>query len=145
MNESKAATKSDPAAAATFYILSILLFPVSLLGYLITMIGMFIFGRGSGVSKTAQALLFARYIQHILGVRQDAASYRLSPDVRGLADRGRRRAACLFNGEPGLVRVPAGNFLDRDFLGNRSPYSPLASSEEKQKKPPGSDAQKTRS
>ncbi len=83
MNESKAALKNGPVAAAIFYILNIFLFPVSLLGYVITVIGMYISGRGSGVSKTAQGLLSARYFQHILGVRQDEASYRLMKIMPG--------------------------------------------------------------
>ncbi|HYK91141.1 MAG TPA: SAM-dependent methyltransferase, partial [Acidobacteriota bacterium] len=63
--------------------LSIFLCPVSLLGYVITVIGMYLFGHGSGVSKTAQGLLSARYFQHILGVRQDDASYQLMKIMPG--------------------------------------------------------------
>ncbi len=83
MNESKVATKSHPVAAAIFYILNVSLLPVSLLGYVITVIGMYISGHGSGVSKTAQGLLSARYFQHILGVRQDDASFRLMKIMPG--------------------------------------------------------------
>jgi methyltransferase (TIGR00027 family) len=81
MSKSKADSKS--VSAAIFYILTIILFPVSLLGYVITVIGMYLSGRGSGVSKTAQGLLSARYLQHLLGVRQDDASYRLMKIMPG--------------------------------------------------------------
>ena len=75
MSESKAG--SNVVSAAIFYFLNILLLPVSLLGYVIMVWGMYVSGRRSGVSKTAQALLSSRCFQHILGVRQDEASYRV--------------------------------------------------------------------
>lgn len=83
MNELEAA--SNISSAAIFYLLNLLLFPVSLFGYVATMVAIFISGRRSGVSKTAQGPLSARYLQHILGVRRDDASYRLMRIMPGTA------------------------------------------------------------
>jgi methyltransferase (TIGR00027 family) len=67
----------DRIAAAVFYILSALLFPASLIGYVLWLAKVFLGGRGSGVSTTAQGPLSARWFQHLLGTRPDAPSYRL--------------------------------------------------------------------
>jgi len=56
-------------ATAVFYILSILLFPVMLVGYVLWIVKAFLTGRGAGVSGTAQGPLSARWFQHILGTR----------------------------------------------------------------------------
>jgi len=80
-------------AAATFYFLSILLFPVSLLGYIIW-VGKGILARNtSGVSGTAQGPLSARYFEHNLGTRPDEAANRLMPVVPGVPPIGLRMAA----------------------------------------------------
>ena len=73
MNEhdQKAVSSSNPIAAAVFYILSVLLFPVSLTGYVIW-IGKGILAKNtSGVSATAQGPLSARWTEHNLGTRPD--------------------------------------------------------------------------
>ncbi len=63
--------------AAVFYLLNILLFPVTLIGYVIWVGKSLRIGRGSGVSATAQGPLFARFCQHKLGVREDEPANRL--------------------------------------------------------------------
>ncbi len=54
MNEyaQKAASALDRIAAAVFYLLSVLLFPVTLIGYAIWVGKPILTGRGSGVSRT---------------------------------------------------------------------------------------------
>ena len=83
MNEhgQKVVSASGPVAAAVFYLLSILLFPVSLTGYVIW-IGKGILGRKPlGVSVTAQGPLTARWTEHNLGTRPDEPANRLLPGV----------------------------------------------------------------
>jgi methyltransferase (TIGR00027 family) len=80
----KAVSSSNPIAAAVFYLLSILLFPVSLLGYVIW-IGKGILGRKTpGVSATAQGPLAARWSEHNLGTRPDEPANRLLPLLPGV-------------------------------------------------------------
>ena len=74
---------SDVIATLVFYILNILLFPVSLLGYVIHVAYLFTAGRASGVSTSAQGPLSVRWSQHYLGVRQDEAAYRLMNALLG--------------------------------------------------------------
>lgn len=64
-------------SAAVYYLLYLLLLPVTVLGYVIWLGGAAILGRASGVSATAQGPLSARYFQHRLGVRKDEAASRL--------------------------------------------------------------------
>ena len=58
-------------ATAVYYLLSVLLFPVQLIGYVIWAGGGILMGRGSGVSGTAQGPLSARFFEHRLGTRED--------------------------------------------------------------------------
>jgi methyltransferase (TIGR00027 family) len=75
-------------AGLIFSGVSILLFPVSLAGYIIW-IGKGILSKDdSGVSKTAQGPLSARWTQHQLGVRQDEAANRLLPVMPGVPPLG---------------------------------------------------------
>jgi len=67
----------DRFSAAAFYVLSVLLFPVTLTGYVIWIGRGLLFGRGTGVSATAQGPLFARFFQHRLGIREDEPACRL--------------------------------------------------------------------
>ena len=67
----------DRFSAAAFYVLSVLLFPVTLTGYVIWVGKGLLFGRGTGVSATAQGPLFARFFQHRLGIREDEPACRL--------------------------------------------------------------------
>jgi methyltransferase (TIGR00027 family) len=79
MNEHKppAFSAHGLLAAATFYIISVLLFPVTLIGYVLLTVSYFRAGRSSGVSGMAQAPLMARWYQHHLGTRQDEPANRL--------------------------------------------------------------------
>jgi hypothetical protein len=86
MNEQgqKSVSSSSPISAVVFYLLSLLLFPVSLLGYIIW-IGKGILGRKpSGVSVTAQGPLAARWTEHNLGTRPDEPANRLLPLLPGV-------------------------------------------------------------
>jgi methyltransferase (TIGR00027 family) len=67
----------DRIAAAAYYFLSLLLLPVTLVGYAIWAGGAVLRGRGSGVSGTAQGPLSARFFEHQLGTRKDDAANRL--------------------------------------------------------------------
>jgi len=70
-------------AAAGFIIISALLFPISLLGYVTYVAYLFLVGRTAGVSTSAQGPLSARWFQHYLGVRKDEAAYRLMTALVG--------------------------------------------------------------
>src|ERR1035437_10239101 len=76
------------AAAFAYYALMVVLFPVTLLGFIIW-IGKLLIGRTPGVSTTAQGPLSARWTMHSLGVREDEAANRLlamlpGPPVLGM-------------------------------------------------------------
>lgn len=86
--ERKAVSVRDVFSAAVFYLLSILLFPVMLLGYLIWIGKGIIAGNKAGVSATAQGPLFTRWLQHRLGVRRDEAANRLLPLLPGIPPLG---------------------------------------------------------
>jgi len=75
-NNQKAASARDRIAAAVFFLILIPLLPFFLLGYMIWVIR-FAVGPKSSVSATAQAPLFARWVQHHLGARPDDAASRL--------------------------------------------------------------------
>lgn len=79
----KSVAARDVIAALVFHVLSVLLFPVSLLGYVILVAYLLTAGRASGVSTSAQAPLSTRGSQHYLGVRQDEAAYRLMTALMG--------------------------------------------------------------
>jgi len=64
-------------AATVYYLLSVLLFPVTAIGYVIWVAGALVTGRGSGVSGTAQGPLSARFFEHKLGTREDEPANRL--------------------------------------------------------------------
>lgn len=71
-------------AAPTFYVLSVLLLPITLLGYVIW-IARLLLARRSGASATAQGPLSARWVQHHLGTRLDAPASRLLMVVPGIS------------------------------------------------------------
>ncbi len=90
MNErnQRAVSSSNPVAAAIFFLLSILLFPISLTGYVIW-IGKGIIGRKTpGVSATAQGPLSARWTEHNFGTRPDEPANRLLPLLPGIPPLG---------------------------------------------------------
>ncbi len=68
-----------------FTIISILLFPVTLIGYVIWIGKILVSGRGSGVSSTAQAPLVGRWGLHNLGPRRAEASNRLMMVLPGIS------------------------------------------------------------
>jgi len=80
-------------AATVFYTLSVLLFPVTLIGYVIWVGKAFLAGRTSGVSGTAQGPLSARWFQHNLGVRRDEPANRLMMVLPGVPPLGLRLVA----------------------------------------------------
>jgi methyltransferase (TIGR00027 family) len=80
-------------AAAVFYILSILLFPVTLIGYMIWVGKGILTGNASGVSGTAQGPLSARWFEHNLGTREDEPANRLMMVVPGVPSLGKRLVA----------------------------------------------------
>jgi methyltransferase (TIGR00027 family) len=67
----------DLTRVVVYYLLSVLLFPVTLTGYLIWVGRILQTGRGSGVSGTAQGPLSARFTEHKLGTREDEPASRL--------------------------------------------------------------------
>lgn len=70
-------------AAPIFYMLTGLLFPVTLLGYGIWISRLLL--RRSGVSATAQGPLSARWMQHRLGTRRDEPAHRLLMVLPGVS------------------------------------------------------------
>lgn len=78
-------------AAVAFYVLSIVLLPVSLLGYVIW-VGKLLAAKPSGVSTSAQAPLSARWAMHNFGVREDQAANRLLPILPSVPWLGMRLA-----------------------------------------------------
>jgi methyltransferase (TIGR00027 family) len=90
INHQKTTARGDPLSAAIFITLNILLFPISLLGYVIWVGKGILAKRGSGVSGTAQGPLSARYLQHNLGTRRDEASNRLMQALPGVPPLGLR-------------------------------------------------------
>jgi methyltransferase (TIGR00027 family) len=83
--DQKTSSANGPIAAAVFYLLSILLLPISALGYLIWVGKLLLVGRKSGVSLTAQGPLSARWFQHHLGTRRDEPANRLMMVVPGVS------------------------------------------------------------
>ena len=76
------------AAAAVFYIINVLLFPITLIGYVIRLATIYLARRASDASITAQGPLSARSFMHTLGLRRDDAAYRLLmalPSTSGFA------------------------------------------------------------
>lgn len=80
----KTAHSRGPLAAAVYYLLYILLLPITLIGYVV-MSAAFVAGRGSGVSGTALSPLTARWLLHHLGVRQDEPASRLLMAMSGFS------------------------------------------------------------
>jgi methyltransferase (TIGR00027 family) len=79
--------------AAVFYILSVLLFPVTLIGYVIWVVKAILSGSKSGVSGTAQGPLSARWFMHNLSTRRDEPAHRLMPVLPGVPTLGLRLVA----------------------------------------------------
>jgi methyltransferase (TIGR00027 family) len=80
-------TASGRGAAAVFYLVNVLLFPITLFGYVIWLARIYSGRRASGASTTAQGPLSVRASMHTLGLRRDEAAYRLLmalPSTSGL-------------------------------------------------------------
>ena len=77
-------------AAPVFYLLRVLLFPLTAIGYLILTGKAMLTGRGSGVSVTAQRPLSVRWFMHRLGTRPDEASTQLLMALPGVSPLGVR-------------------------------------------------------
>ncbi len=71
------ARRAGRRAAAVFYIVNVLLFPITLIGYVIWLTRIYMVRRAEGASITAQGPLSARWTMHRLGLRRDDAAYRL--------------------------------------------------------------------
>jgi methyltransferase (TIGR00027 family) len=83
----------DLIAATVFNILSVLLFPVTLVGYVLWIGKTYLAGRTSGVSGTAQGPLSARWFEHNLGTRVDEPANRLMMVLPGVPPLGVRLVA----------------------------------------------------
>jgi methyltransferase (TIGR00027 family) len=81
----KRSNQRKTVAAAAFYVLSVLFFPVTLVGYLIWVAKALLTGRESGVSGTALGSLSARWFAHNLGTRPDEPANRLLMVVPGIS------------------------------------------------------------
>ena len=79
----KTASSNSLLAHAVCVVINILLFPITLIGYVLYVGYLYLFGRTPGVSMTAQGPLSARWSQHIFGVREDEAASRLMTALPG--------------------------------------------------------------
>ena len=79
---------SGPRPATVFYVINVVLFPITLIGYVIWLTRIYMARRASGASITAQGPLSARSMMHLLGLRRDLAAHRLLlalPSTSGVA------------------------------------------------------------
>ena len=72
----------DLIAAAVYYLINILLFPITLIGYVLMSVSFFA-GRKSAVSGTALSPLTGRWLLHNFGTRQDEPANRLMMAIAG--------------------------------------------------------------
>lgn len=84
-NNQKAEFTNSLLAMFIYYVITLLLLPASLVGYVLWIGKAMVIGRGSGVSGTAQGPLSARWLQHRLGIRQDEPSNRLMMVLPGIS------------------------------------------------------------
>src|SRR5215475_10796585 len=78
----KAASPTSSLPAGVFYLINIVLFPLTLIGYVLD-VGHLFLRHQPGVSTTAQGPLSARRTQHYLGVREDQTASRLMVSLLG--------------------------------------------------------------
>ncbi len=71
------ATASERRAAGVFYLINVLLSPITLIGYVLWIVRLYARKNGDGASTTAQGPLSARSTMHALGLRRDDAALRL--------------------------------------------------------------------
>src|SRR5262249_49600893 len=112
-NAAMRAIPHAPTTALVFYLVNVLLSPITLLGYLIVLARIYLASLTSGASTTAQGPLWARVSMHVLGVRKDEAAYRLfmalpttSPPSLGLVAGPMLLAHRLTGYVPGAFRYP---------------------------------------
>ncbi len=91
--EQKTISAREFIAATVFYLISVLLFPLTAIGYMIWIGKAILAGRGSGVSRTAQGPLSARWLMHQLGTREDEPSNQLLMVLPGVPPLGVRMVA----------------------------------------------------
>ena len=89
-SDQKQIPANGPLAIILYYIISVLLFPVSALGYIIWVVKAFGVRRQPGVSGTAQGPLSARWLEHQLGTRIDEPANKLLMVVPGISTVGVR-------------------------------------------------------
>ncbi len=87
--------------------------PIALVGYVLLVVKVILYSRKSGISSTALASLYARWMQHTLGTRLDELAVRLMmvvPNVSHLGLRlvtgGTLLAHRLIGYVPGIYRIP---------------------------------------
>jgi hypothetical protein len=64
-------------AATVFRMIQILLLPFAAIGYVLWVRKLILFSRKSGISATALASLYTRWMQHKLGTRSDEPAARV--------------------------------------------------------------------
>lgn len=100
-------------AAIIFRSIQIVLLPFGLVGYVLCTVKAITFGRTSGVSATALGPLYARWMQHKLGLRPDEPCERLMMVLPGIPQLGLHLATgptllahCLTGYVPRVYRYP---------------------------------------
>ena len=86
----KAVSARDLMAVTVFYAINILLFPVTLIGYVIWVGKIVRTSRKLGVSVSAQGPLSGRWSMHYLGTREDEPSAQLMMVLPGISPLGVR-------------------------------------------------------
>jgi methyltransferase (TIGR00027 family) len=77
-------------AATIFWALQIVLFPLTLVGYVLFVVKLVLYSRRSGASATLLASFYTRWMQHQLGTRRDAPCARLMRVLPNVSDLGLR-------------------------------------------------------
>ena len=99
----------DRISAIVFCVLFVLLFPITLVGYVLW-IGKLFAERGSGVSITAQGPLSARWTEHMLGTRPDEPAKRLMMVLPGVPP-----LVVLLTAAPMLLAHRVSGYVPRAF------------------------------
>jgi hypothetical protein len=90
-DDHKAVSAHDLLAVTGFYAINILLFPLTLIGYVIWVGKIVRTSRRSGGSTSAQGPLSARWLMHYLGTREDEPSSQLLMVLPGVVAQISRR------------------------------------------------------
>jgi methyltransferase (TIGR00027 family) len=80
-------------AIVVYVLLNVLLLPVTLIGYVIWLVKLYVIGRRSGASITAQGPLSSRWFMYHLGLRRDEPAHRLLMVAPGFSYLGLRMVA----------------------------------------------------